>query len=155
MMKAITTTLNAIRKHQPCEDGWQKLLAGLGKTKADGKPLKFSEILKHNGLDDALWCLRSLPAKHHRTIRLLAADYAERVLHLYERQYPADKRPRLAIKAARDFANGKITRKELTAAWAAARDAWEAAWAAAWDAGDAAGDAERKIQAKLLIKYFG
>jgi len=35
----ITTTLNEIKKHCPCEDGWKKLLKHLGKTKADDEPL--------------------------------------------------------------------------------------------------------------------
>lgn len=30
----ITTTLNAIREHSPCESGWRKLLKHLGKTEA-------------------------------------------------------------------------------------------------------------------------
>ncbi len=38
----ITTTLNKIRKHTPCEDGWIDLLKHLGKTKADDEVLKFS-----------------------------------------------------------------------------------------------------------------
>jgi hypothetical protein len=60
----------------------------------------------------------------------MAADFAESVLPLYERDYPGDARPRAAIRAARDYAHGRIG--------AAARDA---AGAAAWAAGDAAGDA--------------
>ena len=161
--KAITTTLKAIRRHSPCEDGWERLLKHLGKTKADDEPLKFSTILESNGLDDALWCLRSLPEEHHPRIRHLAADYAERVLHIYEDKYPSDNRPRKAIEAARKFADGEISQEELDAAvrdaagaayWAAgaavrdaagaARDAARAAWhaaRAAWHAAGAAGAA--------------
>ena len=39
----ITTTLSAIRKHRPCHYGWEKLLASLGKTKADNEPLEMAE----------------------------------------------------------------------------------------------------------------
>jgi hypothetical protein len=46
-----------------------------------------------------------------------------------------DPRSIAAIKAKRDWLAGKITDKELDAAWAAARDA---AWDAAWDAARAA-----------------
>ena len=81
------TTLNAIRAHSLCEPGWQKLLKHLGKTKADDEPLRFSTILESNGIDDALWCLRSLSEMHHGKIRLLACDYAERVLPIYEKHY--------------------------------------------------------------------
>jgi hypothetical protein len=34
----ITTTLNEIRRHGPLQDGWEKLLTHLGKTKADDEP---------------------------------------------------------------------------------------------------------------------
>jgi hypothetical protein len=70
-----------------------------------------------------------------RELRLFAADCAERVLYIFEKHYPKDDRPRKAIQAARDFADGKID----AAAWAAARAAaWDAARAAAWDAARAA-----------------
>ena len=71
------------------------------------------------------------------SMRLAAADIAERVLSIFERARPGDDRPRKAIQAARDFARSKIDATARAAAWAAARDA---AWAAAWDA---AGDAAR------------
>lgn len=47
----ITTTLNRIRAHGPCQDGWSKLLKGLGKTAADDDPLPFARIAEINGLD--------------------------------------------------------------------------------------------------------
>ena len=55
-----------------------------------------------------------------RKLRLFAADCAERVLYIYEKDYPKDDRPRKAIQASRDFANGKIDAAALVAAWAAA-----------------------------------
>ena len=119
----ITTTLNAIRLHSPCEDGWKRLLTYLGKTEADNEPLKFSTILKSNGLGSALWCLRSLPEEYNPKIKHLGADFAERVLHLFEEKYPGDKRPREAIQAARDFADGKIDTLTAHAAANAARAA--------------------------------
>lgn len=51
---------------------------------------------------------------NERVARLFAADCAERVLPNYEARYPNDKRLRLIIKAARDYANGKITSDELS-----------------------------------------
>lgn len=39
-------TLNAIRAHGPCQDGWEKLLKHLGKTKADDEPLAMTTILE-------------------------------------------------------------------------------------------------------------
>ena len=54
-----TTTLAEIRAEGPCREGWEKLLAHLGKTKADDAPLSLLTVLNSNGLDDALWCLRA------------------------------------------------------------------------------------------------
>jgi hypothetical protein len=74
-----------------------------------------------------------IPAWNERSARHFAADCAERVLSIFEEKRPNDNRPRLAIQAARDYADGKI-----------AAAAWDAARAAAWDAaGDAAGAAAR------------
>ena len=113
---------------------------------------------------------------NEKTARLFACDCAERALPIFEKKYPDDKRPRQAIETAREYANGKATKKELVAAWAAARDAagvaaWaaaryvacDAAWYAAryaaryaaWDAGrDAARAAERKWQTERLMEYL-
>ncbi len=74
---------------------------------------------------------------NERTAQLFAADCAEMVLHLFERERPDDDRPRKAIEAARDFAYGEI---DLIALDGAARAAWEAAGAAA-EAARAAGAA--------------
>ena len=68
---------------------------------------------------------------NERTARLFAADCAERVLPIFEKEQPNDDRPRKAIEAARAYARGEIG--------AAARDAArDAAWDAAWDAARAA-----------------
>ena len=53
-------TLNKIRAHSPCRDGWEKLLAHLGKTKADDEPLHLLTVLDSNGTADAAWCVRCL-----------------------------------------------------------------------------------------------
>ena len=62
---------------------------------------------------------------------ILAAEFAARVLPLFEAAFPADDRPRKAIQAARDFANGKIPLRDLAEATRAAFDASCAAYAAA------------------------
>ena len=72
-----TTTLNAIRAHGPCADGWKKLLNHLGKTCADDEPLSLLTILDSNGLDYALWCLRAMP-QHNKHWRLYAVWCARR-----------------------------------------------------------------------------
>jgi len=87
-----------------------------------------------------------------RTARLFACDCAKRVLPIYEKRYPDDKRPREAINTARRFANGKATKPELAATRAATRAAWDAAGDAARAA---ARDAERDWQTKRLFEYLG
>lgn len=79
--------------------------------------------------------LRVVGPLNDLTMRLAAADFAWRVLPLFEKERPDDDRPRKAIIAAREFARGKTDA-------AAARDA---AWAAAWAA-------ERSWQSKRLLK---
>lgn len=128
-----TTTLNAIREHGPCADGWKKLLNHLGKTGADDEPLSLLTILDSNGLDDALWCLRAMP-EHNKHWRLYAVWCARQVQHLM-----TDARSVAALDVAERHAHGTASDQELAAASAAA---WDASRVAAWDAArDAAGDA--------------
>ena len=129
------TTLNKIRACSPCNGGWKKLLKNLGKTKADDELLKITTILDSNGLDDALWCLRSVDG-YQREIRLYAVDCARSVQHLL-----TDPRSIAAIDIAERHAYGKATDYELSAASA---EAWSAASDAAWSAAsDAARSAVR------------
>lgn len=119
-MSEIMITLNAIRAQRPCEDGWRKLLAHLGKKRADNEPFPLVTVLHSNGLEDALRCLQALPAEFDGRVRLLACAFAERAL----RFVPAgEERPRVAIETARRFARGEATREELDAAMRGALDA--------------------------------
>ena len=130
----IYTTLNKIRACGPCENGWVKLLKHLRKTSADDEPLALLTILDANGLNDTLWCLRTVP-EHDRTWRLFAVWCARQVQHLMQ-----DQRSIAALDIAERYANGLATAEELTAA----RDtAWAAAGVAAWAAGAAAGAAAK------------
>ena len=148
------TTLNQIREHGPCTDGWAKLLKNLGKTKADDEPINITTIFESNGLDDALWCLRAVK-NHEREMRLFAVECARSVQHLM-----TDKRSLNALDVSERFANGLATEEELSVARAAAGAAARAAagaatkaatkaatraatWAAKWAAGAAAVSAER------------
>ena len=127
------TTLNKIRKHEPCTSGWEKLLTYLGKTKADDEPISIATILDSNGLDDALWCLRAVDG-YDKEIRLFAVWCAGQVQHLMKDQRSID-----ALDVAERYANGEATEEELEVARAAARSATAYADAAAWStAGTAA-----------------
>ena len=152
------TTLNKIREHSPCTNGWTKLLNNLGKIKADDEPISISYILDSNGLDDALWCLRAIDG-YQKEMRLYAVDCARSVQHLTTDQRSID-----AIDVAERHAHGQATDAELNAARAAASAAAWTARAAGWAAasaardaassaraaGTAAGDAAREVQADLL-----
>ena len=130
------TTLNAIREHSPCHEGWEKLLRHLGKTKADDEPVSIITILDSNGIDDALWCLRAVTG-YDRELRLYAVWCARQVQHLM-----TDPRSVAALDVAERFANGEAGEAELdtarAAAWAARDAAWDAARDAARDAAWAA-----------------
>ena len=162
-MTELTTTLNRIRECSPCESGWEKLLAGLGKSKADDEELPFAKILELNGLDDALWCARVEP-QHNRLWRLYAVWCARQVQHLM-----TDKRLITALDVAERHANGKASDGELCeasiaagdaaaraaraalAAWiAAGATAWNAAWAVVRGGVYATGDAVLTMQEKFL-----
>ena len=132
------TTLNKIREHLPCCEGW-RILTDFGKTKADDEPLSFKSILDSNGLDDAIWALRSIDAPE---VRLFAVRCVRQIQHLI-----SDERSLNALDVSEMYAVGNATSEELSAAWAeawaeardAALDAARAeAWAAAWEAARAA-----------------
>ena len=121
-------TLNAIRARSIDESAWNKLLAHLGKTKADDAPLSMLTVLDSNGLEGTLRCLRCINGRDG-AIRLLACDFAQEVAHLNP-----DPRVQAAIDVARRYAVGNATVRELRAAYDAAYDAARAAAANAAEA---------------------
>ena len=134
---SMKTTLNEIKRHDPCAAGWKKLLRHLGKGRSDDEPLPIATVLDSNGIEDALWCLRAVSG-HNRELRLFAVWCARQVERLM-----TDRRSKDALDVAVRYANNDATTDALTAARDAAWDAaGDAALAAAWDAaGDAAGAA--------------
>jgi len=165
----LTTTFKHLRDVGACKSRYKLLRAALKGVK-DTEPINLLTILNTNGLSDALWALRATDENCDKIARLMAADFAEEVLPIWHK-YSDSKRPELAIKAARDFANGHISLQEMAAAgdaaWtagAAACDAWAAwaacdAWSATWAAGEAAwaaydaGAAEKK-QIEIFTCYL-
>lgn len=111
----ITTTLNRIRAHGPCEDRWRWLLAGLGKTKADDQPVPYADILRICGIDDALWACRCEP-QYAKEWRLFAVACTRRV---------QDKALSMrAIDVAEAFAHGEATKEELYKAYCETYDTY-------------------------------
>ena len=153
----MNTTLNEISNYHPCKSGWKTLLKSLGKTSSDDEPISFKHILESNGIEDAVWCLRTL---EYKEICLFCADVAESVLPFFEKKYPEDKRPRKAIEGIRLYQSGDITTdylnllRDADAAYAYAyADAAAAAAAAAYAAADAAADAAYDAAAYAANAY--
>jgi len=154
------TTLNSIKKCNPCgtgkndDFGFRKLLNYLGKEKTDNEHVSFKTILESNGLDDALWCLRSISG-YDKELRLYAVWCARQVEHLDESGIS-----KKTNDISEKFAYGEATQEQLDAAWYAAMDAaWSAARAAAWAAARdaawaAAMDAAWAAHEQEFIKLF-
>lgn len=113
------TTLNKIRSHSPCADGWEKLLRHLGKTQADDEPLDLLTILDSNGLHDTLWCFRAVE-DYNKKIHLYAIWCAQQVQHLMKNPHNIN-----YLDVAERFANGTASNEELAAAGAAAMEKQE------------------------------
>jgi hypothetical protein len=146
---AYYTTLNKIRQHSPCKDGWGKLLRSLGKTEADDEPLSLITILDSNGLDDALWCLRAWIDGAERYANCAATE-----AELAAAYGAADASSRLATEAA-----AMVTAEDAAMA-AAMAAAWIAAWvaplvAARYAARAGARDAARAVQEAEFRRRFG
>ena len=120
----LTITLDQIRAHSPCTEGWRKLLAYLDKNEADDEPFPLEIVLESNGFD-ALWCLRCFNDLEG-PIRLLAVRFAREVEYLM-----LDERSRNALDVAERFAKGTATLEELKIA---ADAAYSASIAAAYAA---------------------
>lgn len=137
---ALHITLASLRKNNACESGYNTLANALGPDCPDDKPINLLSCLDSNPVDDVIWALRATLEPCDVVARLLAADFAESVLHIYESAYANDRRPREAIEAARAFARGEIDSEALAAAGAAA--------------GAAARAAEKSKQAEIIRKYL-
>ena len=171
MNTQLTTTFKKLREASACTSRYKFLREALPNV-TDDESINLLTILEINGLDDALWALRATEQNCDRIARLMAADFAEEVIPLWEKYSKTNKLPQLAIKAARDFANGLIPKGKLAAAWDAAGDAarnaagntagntaWYAAGDVAWDAARnaaiaAAGDAAREKQREIFVSYL-
>ena len=113
------TTLREIKRFNPCVPGWKRLCEGLGTSDLNTE-VSILQILEINGVKDAFWALRT---QKYKSYCLILADVAESVLHIFEKEYPNDNRPRRAIQAIRDYKAGKISKEELEDAAYAATDA--------------------------------
>ena len=132
-----------LKEQGACSEGVDWFMA-FGKT--DSVDV-ISGLLEAERFNWANWLIvRLLDRKNHIRYAIFAA---EQVISIFEKKCPEDKRPRLAIEAAKAVIENdtKETRAAACAAYAAANTAAyvayaaaAAAMAAAWAAGAAAGD---------------
>ena len=134
-------TQQQLKDWSACTDGY-KWACGILKD----NPMEIKEFLKitaDHRLDWANWVIvRVMTYDQYVSYAVYAA---EQVIDIYEKKYPNDKRPRLAIEAAKKCIGLKGA--ALAAARAAGDAARAAAGAAAWAAGDAA---KEQMQIKIL-----
>ena len=151
-----TFTIDDVMDWKPCYSREEILKRTNGREKYD-----IEYVIDHFEFStaDKLWLLQRSEFISEKQLHLLACDFAEHALHIYEDQYPGDNRPRNAIETKRAWVTGEATDKELAAAsdaaWAAARAAARvaassAAWAA-W-AASAASAAEKEWQLRTVCK---
>lgn len=135
-----TVTVDQVLEWKPC-DGYDRVR--LEELFAGREVVSALDILNMPiSADDKLWAALRIDLIEENSLHLLACDFAEVVLPLWEEKYPDDDRPRAVIEAKRAWVASEISDRELDAAWAAALDAVmgardaarDAAWIAARDA---------------------
>lgn len=110
-----TVTLNSIKANYPCQSGWDAFLERFGSLDPD-TPVPLLQCLESNPVADVIWALRAVEQDISAVLPLIAADFAESVLPIFEERFPDDKRPRQAIEAARAFTRGEISLETLVKA---------------------------------------
>ena len=136
----LTTTFNKLRASNACKKGYKKLAKALGGVRKYGADTEINllTILDANGFDDAMWSLHATLEDSDSIKRLIACDFAESVLHIFESKRPDDDRPRKAIESARGFVAGTVSKVVMQEARAAAYAAAYASDASAYAAAYAA-----------------
>lgn len=95
-----TVSLTTILAHDPCDDGLSDFKKAFGHLDPD-TPVPLLACLESNYVPDVIWALRAVHQDISAVIPLIAADFAESALHIFEEKFPGDDRPRKAIEAAR------------------------------------------------------
>jgi len=141
---------------------------GIDFARGEDATITAKQLIDAIGIQDALWCLRTLDRKYDNLWRHLAVDYVENIKYTI-----TDERSLNALVVARKHADGKASDDELEAAWdtainasynstsnAAYNAACALACSAAYNSTSNAAynaayyaPAEDKYQAELLIEY--
>ena len=107
-------TKDYLKSLSPCEDRYEHYLTNYKDWSGSLEEFLDLSELTH---DDKKWVfVRSID---NDKLRLVAADFAERVLHIYENKYPNDDLPRKSIEAARSANNAYTAADDAYAAYAA------------------------------------
>ena len=144
-LKSLNPCKNRFDHYLTCYSNWQGTLE------------EFLDLSELTHADKKWVFVRSIEKDR---LRLVAADFAERVLHIYESKYPNDDRPRKAIEAARKGATATaahaaadVAAYAADAAAYAANAAAYAADAAAYAANAAVRKEEEQAQIEIMKKY--
>jgi hypothetical protein len=126
MRKMLTVTIENVMSWNPCARYDRDEIMKLFSDKIELSALDI--IALDIPTEDKFWAILRPELIPENTLHELACDYAEYSLPIWEKKYPDDKWPRLAIEAKRKWLKKEITDDELSAAESAA---WSAAWSAA------------------------
>ena len=140
----IYTTLQLCKDNDACEEGYKKLLKGVGLNYPKDKPISLLKVLETNDLDDALWALQEASIGDNKIFSMKFGVWCARQSYKYwESEYPNDNRVLECIEATAGFIEGDVGQGELSAAWSAAESA---ARSAAWSAAESARSAARSAR---------
>jgi hypothetical protein len=139
-------TKEYLKSLSPCEDRYKHYLEHY--KDFEGTLEEFLDLPELTHADKKWVFVRSIDKDK---LRFVAADFAERVLHIYESKCPNDDRPRKAIEAARSGSKYAASRAAVHAADAA--DAAYAAYVAAYADADAAAYAASRAAAYAAAAY--
>lgn len=165
LKEGYTTTFEKLREHGACQDRYRHLAKALGGIRKYGKtrPIPLTKILETNGIEDAIWALRTVPKSADGQVVLFGCACIRRTPVPDGRTVwdLLGSRCRTAVETAEKFARGEASRSDLAEASAGAvwesRAAWAAASAAsaAREAASAAREAARTVQAEIFREFFG
>ncbi len=114
-----TTNKRELKKLGACAPGYRTFIEAHGENEAT-----LSQCLESNEWDDIWWLIPKIydqfSGQQKTDLRLLACDYAMSSIDTFEKEFPDDNRPRLAIEASMAFATGNITEGDLETASSAA-----------------------------------
>lgn len=116
-----------IRTLNPCEEGIENF-----ETQYPNFEGTIVDILKLDNVpfDDKVWLATKVVDL--KTLQLWSVECAESVLHIYEKEFPNDKRVRECLEVTRKVINGELPVEDAeNVDWSAAESAAESALSAA------------------------